>query len=99
MEYKFTIVIPVYNEKDNLSRLENELLKYLKNAVVSTCVLFVNDGSKDKSQEFIETICLRNKSFSFISFKENKGLSAAIKAGFDYTKTETGWLYRFRFTN
>jgi len=88
MDYQFTIVVPVYNEEDNLERVENELLKYSKNASVPTCILFVNDGSKDRSQDFIEAICSRNTNFNYISFKENRGLSAAIKAGFDYTKTE-----------
>jgi len=88
MTYQFTIVVPVYNEEDNLLRVEKELLAYIKIATKATKVLFVNDGSKDKSQSIIETICNRNPEFSFISFKENRGLSAAIKAGFDYTQTE-----------
>ena len=88
MDYQFTIVVPVYNEEDNLERVENELLEYSKKASVPTCILFVNDGSKDKSQDLIEGICGRNENFNYIRFKENKGLSAAIKAGFDYTETE-----------
>ena len=88
MNYQFTIVVPVYNEEDNLLRVETELLAYTKIATKATKVLFVNDGSKDKSQTIIEDICNRNSEFSFISFKENRGLSAAIKAGFDYTETE-----------
>ncbi len=88
MHYKFTIVVPVYNEEDNLLRVEKELSNYLKIASISTSVLFVNDGSKDKSQELIEAICGRNQSFGFISFKENRGLSAAIKAGFDTVESE-----------
>ena len=88
MDYKFTIIVPVYNEVDNLERLETELLNYLKIATVSTSVLFVNDGSTDKSQNLIEIICTKNTAFDFILFKENKGLSAAIKAGFDHVKSE-----------
>ncbi len=88
MNYQFTIVVPVYNEEDNLQRVENELLTYSKTALVPTCILFVNDGSKDNSQNLIEGICERHENFNFISFKENRGLSAAIKAGFDHTKTE-----------
>ena len=88
MAYKLTIVVPVYNEEDNLERVEKELLEYSKIASVPTCILFVNDGSKDRSQDLIEQICKRNDIFNFISFKENRGLSAAIKAGFDYTETE-----------
>ena len=88
MTYQFTIVVPVYNEEDNLLRVEAELLAYTKIATKTTKILFVNDGSKDKSQAIIEDICNRNTEFSFISFKENRGLSAAIKAGFDFTETE-----------
>lgn len=88
MSYQFTIVVPVYNEEDNLLRVETELLAYTKIATRTTKILFVNDGSKDKSQQIIEDICTRNPEFSFISFKDNRGLSAAIKAGFDYTETE-----------
>ena len=88
MNHQLTIVVPVYNEEDNLLRVEEELTKYLKIASVPTLILFVNDGSKDKSQEIIETICERNSDFKFISFKTNRGLSAAIKAGFDHVETE-----------
>lgn len=88
MQYQFTIVIPVYNEEDNLKRVETELTNYLTIASRKAKVLFVNDGSKDKSQELIEEICTRNPDFTYISFKKNAGLSAAIKAGFDYADTE-----------
>ena len=85
--YEFTVIIPVYNEEDNLERVEQEFLAYLKIATKKTKVLFVNDGSKDDSQSLIEIICQRNEAFSFISFVENRGLSAAIKAGFDHVET------------
>lgn len=88
MNYQFTIVVPVYNEEDNLLRVEKELLEYTQIATKTTNILFVNDGSNDKSQTLIETICDRNEAFDYILFKENRGLSAAIKAGFDYTETE-----------
>lgn len=86
--YEFTIIVPVYNEEDNLDRVEKELLAYTKIAAKPACILFVNDGSKDNSQQMIETICSRNEAFGFINFKENRGLSAAIKAGFDNVTTE-----------
>ncbi|WP_452220348.1 glycosyltransferase family 2 protein [Lacinutrix salivirga] len=88
MTYQFTIVVPVYNEEDNLLRVEKELLAYTKIASKTTKILFVNDGSKDNSQHLIEEICSRHDAFDYILFKENRGLSAAIKAGFDYTETE-----------
>lgn len=85
--YEFTIIVPVYNEEENLERVEKELLAYTKIATKKTSILFVNDGSKDNSQDLIEAICNRNTDFHFISFKENRGLSAAIKAGFDAVET------------
>lgn len=88
MSYQFTIIVPVYNEEDNLLRVEEEFLKYTKIASKKTKILFVNDGSKDKSQTLIEEICSRHPEFTFISFKENRGLSAAIKAGFDTVDTD-----------
>ena len=81
--YEFTIIVPVYNEEENLERVEKELLAYTKIASKKTSILFVNDGSSDNSQTLIEAICKRNEAFNFISFKDNRGLSAAIKAGFD----------------
>ncbi|WP_347374872.1 glycosyltransferase family 2 protein [Aequorivita sp. Q41] len=81
--YEFTIIVPVYNEEENLERVEKELLAYIKIATKTTSILFVNDGSKDNSQKLIEEICDKNEAFHFIAFKENRGLSAAIKAGFD----------------
>ncbi len=88
MDYKFTIIVPVYNDEDNLERVEKELLAYTKIATIPTTILFVNDGSKDKSQDLIEDICNRNENFNYILFEENRGLSAAIKAGFDTIETE-----------
>lgn len=83
MSTEFTIIIPIYNEEDNLLRLENEMNKYVKAAVKSTEILLINDGSKDKSLPLIKEICQRNEKFHYISFDKNYGLSAAIKAGFD----------------
>ncbi len=87
MKYDFTIIVPVYNEEDNLTRIEKELLAYLKIASKPTKILFVNDGSNDNSQNLIEEICNKNETFSYISFNQNRGLSAAIKAGFDHVTT------------
>ncbi|HBR54199.1 MAG TPA: glycosyltransferase family 2 protein [Flavobacteriaceae bacterium] len=87
LPYQFTIIVPVYNEEENLDRVEKELLAFTKIATKKTSILFVNDGSKDNSQALIEDICQRNEAFHFINFKENRGLSAAIKAGFDHVET------------
>ncbi|NEW78546.1 MAG: glycosyltransferase family 2 protein [Gelidibacter sp.] len=88
MKYEFTIIVPVYNEEDNLKRVEQELSNYIKIASKRTNILFVNDGSKDNSQQLIEEICTKNPDFSYISFEQNRGLSAAIAAGFKHVDAE-----------
>src|SRR5690606_3656188 len=88
MSYEFTIIVPVYNEEDNLIRVEQSLLDYTKIATRKTKILFVNEGSKDKSQDLIEALCNRKEDFNYISFKENRCLSASIQAGLDYADTE-----------
>ena len=78
MEYRLTIVVPVYNEEDNLLRVESEFNAYFKTAKAKSKVLFVNDGSADSSQQFIEEICKRNAEFSFISFKFSDLVSRSV---------------------
>ncbi|WP_010523233.1 glycosyltransferase [Aquimarina agarivorans] len=93
MTKALTIVIPVYNEQDNLVRVHKELQTYINVAKVPTQVLFVNDGSKDKSQQMIEEICASFSNFNYIFFDKNYGLSAALKAGFDHVQTTlTGYI-------
>lgn len=88
MNYLLTIVVPLYNEAENLPRVETTMLDYLKSAAAKSKILFVNDGSSDDSLQIVQDICARNIDFEYISFEKNCGLSAAIKAGFDYTETE-----------
>jgi len=82
--FQFTIVVPVYNERDNLVQLETRLAAFLeKSAEIPACVLLVDDGSTDGGGEAIEEICARHADFFFLRFTRNCGLSAALKAGFD----------------
>ncbi len=84
MKYAFTIIVPLYNERENLERLEQVLSGYLrKSAMQPACVLFVDDGSTDGGSALLEEICARQPDFFFLRFARNCGLSAALKAGFD----------------
>ncbi|MGL4293459.1 MAG: glycosyltransferase [Bacteroidales bacterium] len=83
--YEMTILVPLYNEADNIQRLQKELTDYLNHAKLKSCVIFINDGSKDNSLELIKKACNENENFYFLSFDHNYGLSAALKAGFEKT--------------
>lgn len=67
-EYRFTIVVPVYNEVDNIYALEKALSEFLPKSKYKACALFVNDGSSDGSLERIQEVCARNNDFHYISF-------------------------------
>lgn len=88
--YDFTVIVPLYNEEDNISALEQRFADWLPQAPVRTCVLFVNDGSTDTSAERLKDICTRHEGFHYASLEHNSGLSAALKAGFDLA--ESPWV-------
>jgi len=91
--YQLTVVVPVYNEQDNILRLESELVSFLKKSKMKSCILFVDDGSTDDSAKMLREVCSRNDSMFYISFAQNKGLSAALKAGIDYSFSNyTGYI-------
>ena len=85
-QYTFTILVPFYNEEDNIYRLEKVLGDFLKISIIpSVAVLFIDDGSTDKGLELVKEVCERNEHFYYISLARNTGLSGALKAGFDNT--------------
>ncbi len=92
-DYRLTIIVPVFNEEDNMAALEERLAAYLPKAACKACVLFVNDGSRDNSLQLIREACRRNPDFFYISLAQNSGLSAAMKAGIDVTESPlTGYM-------
>lgn len=87
MNQEFTIIVPVYNEEDALPRLFIQLENYCQNSSKATCVLFVDDGSVDKSPQMIQDFCAKKTDFNFLLFDSNYGKGAALKAAFDVVKT------------
>lgn len=86
--YDFTIIVPMFNEKGNLHALEKRLSAYLEACPKHACVMFVDDGSTDGGTRKLEEMCGRHHNFFFREFAENRGLSAALKAGIDATYSE-----------
>jgi glycosyltransferase involved in cell wall biosynthesis len=84
-DYRFTVVIPVYNEEENIFVLEKKIRLFLQKSIFPTCVVLVNDGSTDNSLNLMKEVCERNDNFFYLSLERNGGLSAALKAGIDYT--------------
>jgi glycosyltransferase involved in cell wall biosynthesis len=85
---ELSIIIPVYDEEENLSRVREAFEQYFLSAKIPSKVIFVNDGSRDDSLQIIREMNKANPLFTYISFEKNFGLSAAIKAGFDHADTK-----------
>lgn len=93
VNYEFTIIVPVFNEQDNMPALEEKLCAFVSESILNTCVLFVNDCSTDQSKDRIIEVCNRQKHFYHLSLTKNSGLSAALKAGIDATwSTYVGYI-------
>ena len=82
----FSIVIPVYNEEDSLNELVERIEKATKDLHQPYEIVFINDGSTDKSQEVIDRLASAHNNIGSITFRKNFGKSAALSAGFKHVK-------------
>ena len=77
-----SVVIPVYNEEENLPPLWEELRAVLEPLRLSFEVVFVDDGSRDRSAEIIRGFRERDPRVRLVRLKANAGETAATDAGF-----------------
>lgn len=81
-----SIVIPVFNEHDNLPMLFDAIYATMKNINKSWEVVFVDDGSRDNSLEILQGYAQKDpEHIRVVSFRRNFGQTAAIAAGIDYS--------------
>lgn len=82
---KITIIVPSYNEEESIPYLYdrlNTMMNNLNNYAFE--VLFVNDGSKDKTLELIKELRSKDERISYVNFSRNFGKETAMIAGLDY---------------
>ncbi|MBI5122487.1 glycosyltransferase family 2 protein [Candidatus Roizmanbacteria bacterium] len=86
MDNKFllSIIIPVYNEEQNINLLIKRLIPILKN--FSYEIIFVDDGSSDKTPEIVKKQINRNNRIKLISFFRNFGHQMALTAGYEISQ-------------
>ena len=77
-----SIVIPVYNEEESLELLYNSIINNLENTNLNFEIIFIDDGSSDKSWNVIKAISEKKTNLSSIKFRKNYGKSDALDAGF-----------------
>lgn len=82
-EKHLSIVIPVYNEADSLQLLYSQLSKVLAGENINYELIFVDDGSTDKSHEILTRLSFEDKNVKLITFKYNKGKSSVYSIAFE----------------
>src|SRR5258708_1835501 len=80
-----SLVIPCYNEASHLEESAAELLRVLEQLRYNYEVVFVDDASRDETQEIIKGICRRSPTCRHIFHERNLGRGAAFKTGYRAT--------------
>ncbi len=78
-----SIVIPVFNEEDNISPLYSELREVLQKIGLPYEIIYIDDGSNDNSYQILSAIHNQDNFVKVIQFRRNFGQTAAFSAGFD----------------
>ncbi len=81
-----SLVLPIYNEEDVIPELHLRLQEFLARLGLAAEVLFVNDGSRDRSMELLRGIAAQEPRYRVLSFARNFGHQTAITAGVDYAR-------------
>lgn len=80
---RISIVIPIYNEEENIPLLREKLDEVLEGVSYDWECILVNDGSSDRSAELLDAIVAGDSRYVAIHFRRNFGQTAAMQAGFD----------------
>jgi glycosyltransferase involved in cell wall biosynthesis len=83
-----SIVVPVYNEEEALVDLSQGLRQELTRLGQPWEIIFINDGSTDKSAAILDRLADSEQRIRVIHFKRNSGQTAAMMAGFDFAQGE-----------
>lgn len=82
MNLKLSVVIPVYNEEENITPLYRKLVKDLSLVLFGYEIIFIDDGSRDATFEKLRGIHGRDPSVKVIKFRRNFGKSVALNTAF-----------------
>lgn len=83
-----SVVLPVYNEEDNIEFVYEEITEVLSATGLSYEILFVDDGSSDKTLNKLREINAKDNRAIIVRFRRNFGQTAAMAAGFDHARGE-----------
>jgi glycosyltransferase involved in cell wall biosynthesis len=78
-----SVVIPLFNEEESLIELHDWIKRVMDENNYSYEIIFIDDGSKDKSWQVIESLTAKNASVKAIQFRRNYGKSPGLQVGFE----------------
>src|SRR6056297_1358951 len=78
-----SVVVPVYNEEGTVKELKERVVDVLRKNGLTGEILFINDGSTDKTTNICNKLAEENEMIIHRHFRRNKGKAAALQAGFD----------------
>lgn len=81
-----SIIVPIYNEVENIPRLCERLLPIMDQLNTEVEVVLVNDGSRDGSREALEQLAKEDPRMVVVEFRRNYGQTAAMQAGLEYAR-------------
>jgi glycosyltransferase involved in cell wall biosynthesis len=79
-----SVVIPLYNEEENVEELHRRLTEVLKALQREYEIIYVDDGSTDRTPQLLETLAHDDEHVIVLSLRRNFGQTAAFAAGFDF---------------
>jgi glycosyltransferase involved in cell wall biosynthesis len=79
---RLSVIIPVYNEEENVDAVYEELTGVLTNARLDYELIFVDDGSRDRTLERLRAVCGEDARVLIVELRRNFGQTAAMAAGF-----------------
>lgn len=85
---RVSVMIPVYNEEESLETLHRELDAALASVAGGAEIVFVDDGSKDRSVAILQAIARKDSRVRVVELDGNHGQTAAFAAGFDAVRGE-----------
>lgn len=83
-----SVIVPIYNERETIRLLFDKISEVLTRLGQPWEVLFINDGSKDGSEEELNALAGEHPEARVLHFRRNFGQTAAMMAGFDHARGE-----------
>ena len=81
---KISVILPVFNEEENLIDMNSEITGVLGNMKMDYEIIYIDDGSTDRSFEILSSLREQDERIKIIQFRRNFGQTAGLAAGFDH---------------